>query len=43
MTRDDEGEYNNTKGLENAQLLQQQKDMLDGQDVQLDRIGGVVD
>ena len=43
MSKDEDGEYENTKGLENKQMLQQQKDMLKGQDDALDRIAGVVD
>ena len=41
--KDADGEYSNTKGLDNAALLQQQKNMLSAQDDALDKIGGVVD
>ena len=41
--KDADGEYVNTKGLDNHMLLQQQKNMLEGQDQHLDKISNVVD
>ena len=43
VTRDEDGEMANTRGLDNQTLLQQQRNMLDKQDQQLDKIGNVVD
>ena len=36
--RDADGEFSNTRGLDNQMLLQQQKNMIEGQDKQLDKI-----
>ena len=41
--KDENGDYENTKDKANAELLQQQKNMLSDQDKALDAIGGVVD
>ena len=41
--RDEEGEYESTKGLDNKMLIQKQKNMIERQDEQLDGISNVVD
>ena len=41
--RDADGEFTNTRGLDNQMLLQQQKNMIEGQDKQLGKISQVVD
>ena len=42
-TRGGDGELQNTRGLENEMLLQQQKNIIDNQDKALEKISGVVD
>ena len=42
MQRDEDGEYADTKQLNNKQILKKQKDMLKDQDKHLDEIGGIV-
>ena len=42
VKRGADGEYDDTRGVENQQLLQKQKDMFNKQEDHLDEIGGVV-
>ena len=42
QTRDDQGEYAMTRGKDNQQLIQQQKQLIRQQDDQLDEIHGIV-
>ena len=42
VLRDEDGEFQNTRQLNNQALLQQNKDQLAAQDKALDRIGDVV-
>ena len=41
--RDEEGEFQSTRGLDNKMLIQKQKNMIERQDEQLDDISNVVD
>ena len=41
--KDEDGEYENTKGLDNQMLLQQQRNQLENQDVALGKISNVLD
>ena len=41
--RDEEGEFESTRGLDNKMLIQKQKNMIERQDEQLDGISNVVD
>lgn len=40
--RDNDGEYEQTRNLNDKQMLVQQKQLLKDQDVHLDQIGGIV-
>jgi hypothetical protein len=42
QTRDVQGEYAMTRGKDNQQLIQQQKQLISQQDDQLDEIHGIV-
>ena len=43
IQRDEDGDLEGTKGLDNKMLLQQQKNMMEAQDKQLGAIGETVD
>ena len=40
--RDKDGEFSSTRGLDDKQLLKQQKDLVSGQDEHLDVLGGII-
>ena len=42
VKRGEDGEYEDTRNLNNKQILKKQKDMLKDQDKHLDEIGGIV-